>query len=342
MNISLNFITAKDLLDTRNEYFATGIEGVDSLIGNIERGKVYLFYGDKEIIRILIHKLIIKGSATGKVAYLNNTDYYSRKNLIDFDLLSYYAKLENLDLDDLLKKVNFAAAYNEFRQPKAVNEFLKVINDEEIQLVIFDSIDTFLRDALNKKLAIKNLALSFYCLLKYCQLKSSALIISAEYDRLQNNLIPHFIFHSCHVAVFFRFKKGKVYAYVTKHYAKATSRKFIPIDDFQTMGRITPPFRQKYQSTLNLLQDKLMPLIRNQEYSKAFKNLVEVWDHEYAAMANSGIALVMDNLNFIANLHNKSKIDFLEKALEERDKKIHELESKIAKLEKVLEKILND
>jgi len=339
---AINFISALKLSQISKEVFYLGINELDSLIGGIEKGKFYLFYGNPLFLRHFIHRILVKFSIEGKIAYINNTNYYSSKNFIDFDILALYSKMEGYEITNLARDVYFVAAYNELRQPKSVEELLKHIAEEKIEVVIFDGINKFLDSALNRKVAFENLKLSFYKILRFCIERNISLIVTLEYEDLEPRL-PHFVLHFSHVAVFFRIKGSRVQACLIKHYAKDTNYKTSIINfQFQEMGRITIPFREKYQAMLNSLQENLLPLIRDVEYKESFEQLIkEVWDYEYAAMANSGLPLVIDNLNLMANLHNKSKINLLKKMIEEKDQKIRELEKRIVKLEEKLKELTN-
>lgn len=339
----IKFTNALELLNSDNESFQIGLPLFDSLIGGIEKGKLYLFCGDNDALRFIIHILLIKISKIDKVAYLNNTDYYSLKNTLDFDFLAYLAEVENKELEDITKNIYFAAAFNEFRQVKAVEELLRIA--KETKFIIFDDINVFLRNSSNKQVAMENLKTVFYKALRYC-IENKITLIATATTKLSNPdriFLPNFILHSCHVVAFFRSKKDRIQAYLIKHYAKDARKKIsISKDVMLNMGRITLPFREKYISIINSLNKNLIPVLKDSKHKEAFKALlIEAWDYEYAALSNSEIQSLMDSLNLLANLHNRSKIEALEKALKDKEKEIEELKRKLSKLEEVVSNLSN-
>ena len=103
------------------------------------------------------------------------------------------------------------------------------------------------------------------------------------------------------------------------------------------MGRITPPFRQLYQETLEQLGGNYVALLRDPENRKGFELLLkEAWDREHAAMGNSGLPLVLDALNLTANVHNSGAIAELREAMAEKEGQIGVLEERIKRLESLL------
>jgi len=105
---------------------------------------------------------MVSVSAGGKVAYMDNTDYYSEKTLVRPDRMAFHAKKQGLDPDLVLEQIYFVAAYNELRQEKAVNALVKMVVAEEpttttTRLIIIHNIARFLPDARDKRQAIDSL-----------------------------------------------------------------------------------------------------------------------------------------------------------------------------------------
>jgi len=93
------------------------------------------------------------------------------------------------------------------------------------------------------------------------------------------------------------------------------------------MGRITPAFREEYKDVLNRLRRGYLQLLRNSRYRRAFEELVvEAWDPEHAAMANSEMMAIADSLNLTANVHNRAEIDDLRRQLLELQQRLQALE----------------
>jgi hypothetical protein len=88
------------------------------------------------------------------------------------------------------------------------------------------------------------------------------------------------------------------------------------------VGRITPPFRQRFLRYLKRLRDNYVPMLRYQENRDAFESIVRVWDREHAAMSNSEVPYVMDILNLTANVHNMSEVMRLERLIDELESRV--------------------
>jgi hypothetical protein len=97
------------------------------------------------------------------------------------------------------------------------------------------------------------------------------------------------------------------------------------------MGRITPSFRQSFQSQIeelrrsNGFQNTLLDL----SHKEALNSLIEeAWSPEGATMSNSGIQCVLDVLNLMANVHNKKVNNSLRSRIEELEKRLKDLSEK--------------
>ena len=69
-------------------------------------------------------------------------------------------------------------------------------------------------------------------------------------------------------------------------------------------------------------------------HREAFNLLVLAWCSEDTAMANAIIPCVLDNMNLLANVHNKKCIEELRKRIKDDDEKILELERRMVELAK--------
>jgi hypothetical protein len=99
------YISAGELMRQRNAepLLRTGFPALEQLVGGLGAGQSYLFYGASSFIDDLVHRLMVSVSAGGKVAYMNNTDYYSEKTLVRPDRIAFHAKRQGLDPDFVLE-----------------------------------------------------------------------------------------------------------------------------------------------------------------------------------------------------------------------------------------------
>jgi len=341
------YISASELMRQRNAepLLRTGFPALDQLVGGLGAGQSYLFYGASSFIDDLVHRLMVSVSAGGKVAYMNNTDYYSEKTLVRPDRIAFHAKRQGLDPDFVLEQIYFVAAYNELRQEKAVNALVKMVVAEEptttttTRLIIIHNIARFLPDARDKGRAVDSLNKVLARVWRIVAERGLVLMMTTAFPSSNANrlwrAIPKplgssMMWHLANVIVFFREAEGgggrTVLATLVKHPGRATPIT-VPVleeeeGDEPLMGRVTPSFRQTYQEFLERIRKNYVEMLRDEGHREAFDALLrEAWDREHAAMANSELPLVLDAMNLTANLHNKSEIQRLKKRLDELEKK---------------------
>jgi hypothetical protein len=336
-------VSALTLLNRKEQnILSSGYDDIDELIGKLKGGQTYLFYGNSDFIGDLICKLIVIASAHGKIAYMNNTDYYSEKTTIDINRIAFYAKRSGMDPSHVLEQVYFVAAFNELRQPKAAEALLENIKiEEDTKLVIIHRLSRFLEDAQDHQKALENLNRTISLLWHISIYRDIIMVVTTESNSGLRGLPKpqgtNLMRHIAGIIVFFRTAGKTVQAILVKHPEKGVSSTNISLGGDPIMGRITPPFRQSYQDLLDKLRRNYVELLRDLEHREGFDQLVrEAWDREYAAMGNAELPSILDALNLTANIYNKGEIEKLKKMLEERDDKIKEMEGKLAELEKAL------
>lgn len=126
---------------------STGYEEVDALIGGIEGGMSYLFYGEGKRVNELVHSLLVSAVTPkgNRAVYFNNTDYYTAKTLLSPPLLGELAKRRGLEPLELLERIYVVAAYNAGRQELAAQEARGLLKGEpRIRLVLVHNASCFL------------------------------------------------------------------------------------------------------------------------------------------------------------------------------------------------------
>ena len=147
---------AESLEEERNKLrLTTGSGDLDSLIGGVDEGRFYLFYGEQEILDLLIFKLIVnsslqreKGGFEARCIYFNNTNYYTGKTILNTSKLGELAKCAEIEPEIVFNNVYIVAAYNEQRQlivAKQVAEQME--KDANIRLLAIHNITKFLSDS---------------------------------------------------------------------------------------------------------------------------------------------------------------------------------------------------
>ncbi len=332
------FVRALDLLDRTGPNLSTGVAALDGLVGGLRGGSSYLFYDAGGFLHGLVPPLMVKATRQGKAAYMNNTDYYSEKTLVQPDRLAFYAKREGLEPESVLSRIYFVAAYNELRQEKAVDALTQMLRqEEETKLVVIHNLARFLPEAKDRRQAIENMNRSLAPLLQLAAERSIVVVITVHASRVERWSVPrpsgsHMLWHLANVMVFFREPNagGSIQATLVKHPTKPTPQS---VELFQggepLMGRVTPSFTQVYQELIGRLRRDFVPMMRDARHREAFEALLtQAWDRERAAMGNSEVALLLDALNLMANVHNKSQLAQLKGRVEEIEGRLARLETR--------------
>ncbi|MDG6928742.1 MAG: hypothetical protein JRN39_05000 [Nitrososphaerota archaeon] len=292
----------------------TGFDGLDALTGGI-RG-LCLFYGRSGMLDELVHRVIVRGCRAGSVAYMNNTNYHTAKTLLHTNRIAGCAKEEGMDPMVVFERVYFAAAYNQYRQPKAAEELALCIEGrDDTRLIVVHGATRFVQDAGDRRAAMKAVEMTVSRLWRTAAERSIAMLVTAETPRGMDAL--------ANTAVFFRdVQPGAVQAVLVKHPEKATPLyATVSAAGDPLMGRITPSFRQVYQAVLEGLRKNYLPLLRGRERRDAFETLVrKVWDEEHAAMANSQLPVALDAMNLTANVENRLEIERLKERVEKLER----------------------
>lgn len=309
-----SLINALTLLEEDDKnVLTTGYNGIDGLIGGLKRGQTYLFYGDTEFISELLHKLIVVVSKNGKIAYMNNTDYYSEKTIVNLDKIAFYSKREDVDSYHVLRQAYFVAAFNELRQPKSAEALLERIKlEEDTKMIIIHRLSRFLDDAKDRQRALENLNRSISILWHLSIERDIVMVITTDSNHMEGLSKPqgtNLMGHLANVIVFFRPSGKAVQAILVKHPENGMLSINVNVGGDSIMGRITPSFRQSYQELLDKLRKNYVELLRDTDHKENFDRLVkEAWDREYAAMSNAELPLVLDTLNLTANVPIKVKL----------------------------------
>jgi len=331
----------------------TGSSDLDSLIGGIEEGLFYLFYGEQEILDAFIHRLIVncvspkdRGGFEAKGIYFNNTDYYTGKTILNPSELGGLAKHLGIEPKIVFANIYAVAAYNEQRQliiAKQVAELME--KDPDIRLLAIHSITRFFADSKKPEETRQILKQTINYVWRTASKKRIAIVVTADAIHNGRGFIPKpvggsFFRHVASVIIHLKtFEDGpisSVKATLIKHPYKKTPDSIVllvPKGGMDLMGRITPSFRQLYEEIIGELKTQYQSSLIDLDHKQAFDLLLkEAWNAEQAAMGNSNMPTVLDKLNLTANIHNRKLIEALKRKLEEKDRIIEELKEELADL----------
>jgi hypothetical protein len=178
------------------ERMTTGSPDLDSLIGGIEQGSSYMFYGDGFALDALAHQLLVNcvspreaGGFDGNAAYFNNTDYHSAKTSLSPTRLGEVAKKLGIDPGRVFESVIVGTAYNEERQKLVCQEICDALSQKEIKLLVVRNATCFLQNSRDVNSSIQKLAYIVGLLRKACASRT-ALVVTAGAVKTSGYRIP--------------------------------------------------------------------------------------------------------------------------------------------------------
>ncbi len=139
------FITAKELFEKRKnlEYISTGVKALDELLdGGIEVGSITEFIGEFGAGKTQVcHQLAVmvqlprgEGGLGARALYIDTEGTFRPERIVQI------ARHKGLDPEKTLENIIYARAYNSDHQMLLVDEAKKLVEKENIKLVVIDSL----------------------------------------------------------------------------------------------------------------------------------------------------------------------------------------------------------
>jgi len=342
---------AQALEDERSRLrLTTGNGDLDAFMGGVELGRFYLFYGnDQGAMDTLIHNILVNsvlpadaGGFGAKALYFNNCNYHQGKTILNPSLLGGFAKRAGLDPMTAFGDIYCVCAFNEQQQSSAAKEVVDLLSrSDEIRLLVIHNLTRFIETSRRPGEAHRKLMESVGAMLQVALRNGITIVASCAASGEGLGYMPKpqggtFLRHEANVIVYLRKveKIKAIKAYLVKHPYKETPGSII-LRVFEggvnLMGRITPSFRQLFESQVEELKRDFQNALLDLNHRGAFDLLLkEAWSAEGHAMSNSKVPVTLDAMNLMANVHNKKRVEELRRALEER---IRELEDRMERLE---------
>jgi RecA/RadA recombinase len=198
----------------------TGSSELDSLIDSIEEGILYLLYGDPIPLETLSHRLLVNCILPVKLQHgfesmalcFNNTDYYSRKLILNPERIANIAKSANIDPITVSKNLYIQTAYTYKHQLQVAEEICSLIgNNDDIKLVIINNMTKFFADARSEsKLEVANyLKQAIAITYKACAKNRITLVVTGQANQSSKGIIPRpiggsFLKHIANVIIHLR------------------------------------------------------------------------------------------------------------------------------------------
>jgi RecA/RadA recombinase len=197
----------------------TGSANLDSLIGSIQEGQFYLFYGsNKTFLDGLVHGLLVncilpvreKHGFESMAMYINNVNYYQpdKSKVLSPEKIAIAAKCAGIEPKIVFKNLFTQIAYNQLHQltvARQVSGFLESRN-QDIRLLVVNNITKYFREAKHKNYAAGILKETLGILCKVCAKNRIALICTGDANVTSKGIIPRpiagtYLKHSVNVIV---------------------------------------------------------------------------------------------------------------------------------------------
>ena len=321
------FKTASEVLQTRLEqpHLATGSPTLDGLLGGVEPGGFYLFYGtDGGAADSLIHRLLVnslrpsaQGGLDGKALYLNCGNYRRSRTILDVDHLFRLMEDAQLDIVGATKRIYALCAFSERQQNKAAEEIEKLVNeDPEIRLVAIQQIAKLFTPALltPQPQAMLNFQNFTSRMKRLCMENQVILAASCRRQARDTSMVPEpeggtYLQHQANAIVYLRdTEKGQAAAHLVKHPDRLRQSMKVVFRGDPELGRLTPSIRQRIVEAMKRLHKTYRRAFKDPARRSAFDEIWEAWASEEGAMIYSEVATVMDLLALTAAVDNRKAI----------------------------------
>ncbi|MEM0123601.1 MAG: hypothetical protein QXI38_03730, partial [Conexivisphaerales archaeon] len=269
--------------------------------GGLMCGHSYIIYGNYAEMVMTIYMV----SASGMVAYINSTDYYSKRNLIDVEAIAREAKAQGIDVGQVLKAIIEISAHSPQRLLNAVKQ---VISAENVRLIVLHGLNSFPEDPKSSETA-------FYAL------RSAAARANVPFLAIEDEpkITPIMVSMCSHMVAVERVMEGIQFSFLKPTQAQLIVR-------WENMGRLTPSFRQRYNNYINSIRKEFEPLLRDGK-DKTLEDMIEyVWNPEMASMSALNMPQVSDSLVFISMLHLMHELEVTKNDLKDVKEKLKHLQ----------------
>jgi hypothetical protein len=298
----------------------------------------------------LVHRLLVSGAYSAlssasdfRIIYINNTDYYSNRTLLDVDLIGALCKRLGMDPYSVFNGISMFAAYSPGRQLEVAAQASRMARScGDTSLIIFHNPACFMDSERTKESGFKSLSQSFVELWQASMEAGSTLLTTSpsyvgDADSIPEAMGSRYMRHlSTVVAHFEKIKGPHADAKVTlvKHPSRPT-----PVSTLvdlhsekvnHELGRVTPPFHMLYDQMMKDLRQRYQETLIDPSRRKAFDALLdEAWFPEQAAMNNSFLPSVIDQLNLTANVDNRRLIAMLLDRITSLEREVEAMKRKL-------------
>lgn len=322
---------------------STGSPELDQLIGNIQRGLFYFFYGHKTLMETLFQHMTVQALATnnrGKpiVVYMLLGNYRKERTNLGLEELAELMEDSGFHMWEALKRVQIFTASSADQQVLLVEGLIDLLRKEDnVSLVIVRGIYKLARDdprQRNRHVVYEEVQSSINNLRNICAEKQIPIVASGRDSTAKTKRKPMpesslFLRHCANVIIYLRKrKKASKYnrAFLIDHPLKPLgSVEYHYVVDFK-MGRETKPFRMSYQELVDKLRKEFQDPLRSEYRRSAFDMLVQAWSDELGAMSFAESFKMLDLMLLISTLENRSILEKISDRLDSFDRRLDRVE----------------
>ncbi len=325
-----SFEDALSLLQRRSESrpLSTGSHELDSLIGGLEPGLFYLFYGSGEgFPDRLLHRLLVEAvrpgpRGRGRAIYVVCGNYRRSRTVLDSELLLALLEEEGLDVADALSRIQVVCAFSEAQQAEAAGLVEGLLGRlEGVSLVAVQQIaKLFSGPRLSRHGGFTEFVGMVSRLRTLCYGRGIALAATCRPSGAGRPApLPEggvFLRHAANVVVYLRAPRGRgpLSAYLIKHPDRARMGRVVEFggEGGFGLGRVTKEsMRRRLQGLIVQLRGRYRAALKDDSMQRAFDRLWAAWSSEQGAMIHSEVLSALDLLLLTAVVDNRKEIEEL-------------------------------
>lgn len=339
------YVTGLQLLDQQitEKNLSTGSPELDQLIGGIQRGLFYFFYGHKALMETLFQHMTVQALASNSrgrpiVVYMLLGNYRKERTNLGLEELAELMEDSGFHMWEALQRVQIFTASSADQQVLLVEGLIRLLMEEtNVSLVIVRGIYKLARDdprIRNRHVVYEEVQQSINSLRNICAEKRIPIVASGRDSTAKTKRKPMpesslFLRHCANVIIYLRKRKrDSKYnrAFLIDHPLRALgSVEYHYSVDFK-LGRETKPFRLSYQELVDKLRKEFQDPLRSENRRNAFELLIQAWSDELGAMSYAESFKMLDLMLLISTLENRSMLEKLVRKLEVIDRRLKRLE----------------
>jgi len=339
------YVTGQELLNryTAESQLSTGSPELDQLIGGIQRGLFYFFYGEKALMETLFQHMTTQALAANEkgkpvVVYMLLGNYRKERTNLGLEELAELVEDSGFHMWEALKRVQIFTASSADQQVLLVEGLMHLLMEESnVSLVIVRGIYKLAKDdprIRNRHVVYEEVQASINSLRNICAEKRIPIVASGRISDTKTKRKPMpessvFLRHCANVIIYLRSRKKDSKfnrAFLVDHPVRPLgSVEYHYVVDFK-MGRETKPFRMSYQELVDKLRREFQDPLRSENRRTAFNLLIQAWSDELGAMSYAESFKMLDLMLMISTLENRSMLEKMMSQLEALNRKLSRLE----------------